>query len=386
MQRILFLDHSAFIGGAELALADHIRHLDRASFEPYVACSPAMPALVEHFSTSGAGIETMDWPRLRGARPSSLARVPRAARRLRRIVENHGIDLVVANTARTAYIASVGLPRGVPLVWWVRDFDFGTRWFRLARRRPARIVCVSQAIRAHYRGVVDPKYVVVFVGSGLHARLDGRPHEELLALRRRWGIAPRDLVVGYLGRLVEDKGPEDLVDAVARVRGALPCVKLVMVGTGAAQLGDVEQRLAHRVADLGLDDVVRFTGFQSDRALYHRLFDIFVISSRYREAMPMTAIEAMMARTPVIATRTGGTPEVVIDGETGLLVPPRAPAAIADAILRLASDPALVRSLTTTAHERAMSRHREEIVTKQVEETYTSVLSGRADRRSDRAR
>src|SRR5215213_1329064 len=121
MHRILFLDHTPFVGGAQLALLDHIRHLDGSRFEAQIACSPTVPALVGQFQRLASRTHLVDWPRLRRPTPATLGRVVSAGLRLRKIVRDERIDLVVANTSRTAYIASMSLLGSpVPLIWWVR--------------------------------------------------------------------------------------------------------------------------------------------------------------------------------------------------------------------------------------------------------------------------
>jgi glycosyltransferase involved in cell wall biosynthesis len=372
--RILFLDHAPIVGGAQLALIEHIAHLDRKAFTALVACGDSIPALTARFEAAGAVVHRFSWPRLRGLTPFRLPQVAQSALRLRRLARQERVDLVVANTSRTAYLAAIALTgSGVPLVWWVRDFDFGQWLFRILRRSSARIICVSNAIREFYGGSGDPRYEVVYVGSGMHARLDAVDESRVVAERQRWGLSDSDVVIGYMGRLVEGKGAQDLIEAVAELVRDIPRLRLLVVGTGRGQDGDVEQRLHELVKERGLVDFVRFAGFQSDEALYYRLFDVFVLSSRYREAMPTSVIQAMMAGRPVVATSTGGTPEVVIDGETGMLVRPNDSGALAAALRRLVSDAALTTKLTTAALSRVTAHHREEIITGRVESIYRAI-------------
>ena len=375
VKRILFLDHTPFVGGAQLALWDHIRHLDRARFEPQVLCAAKVPQFIDQMRDHGVRTHLLDWPRLRQPTPLTVARVARAGLHLRRIIRERHIDLVVANTSRTAYTAAatmLGSP--VPLVWWVRDFDFGRRWFRALGRVPSRIIFVSNALRDYYQGRDESKYDVVYVGSDLCEKLGAYSTEHVRAARARCGFSADDVVVGFMGRLVEGKGPEDLVDAVAQLLGEFPRLRLAVVGTGKGQTGDVEDRLRHRVAATGLSGVVHFAGHQSEEALYYQMFDVFVLSSRYREAMATSAIQAMMARKPVIATRTGGTPEVVLDGKNGLLVPPSDPNALAAALRYVLRDPAAATRMAASAYDHVMAHHRQDAVTRRAEAVYESVL------------
>lgn len=375
MKRILFLDHAPIVGGAQLALRDHLRHLDRSRFVPQVLCAPTVPALVEQFRSVALRTHTFDWPRLRGLTPLTAARAACAASRLRRIIHEQHIDLVVANTSRTAYTAAAAMMRSpVPLVWWVRDFDFGRHWLRGLARVPRRVIFVSNALRNYYRLPDDSQQSVVYVGNDLYEQLDALPPESLRSTRALCGFGADDVVVGFMGRLVEGKGPQDLVDAVAQLRGEFPEIRLAIVGAGHGQSGDVEASLRQRVIDLGLSDIVHFAGFQHEQALFYKTFDVFVLSSRYQEAMATSLIQAMMAQTPVIATRTGGTPEVVRDGQTGILVPPGQPKALAEALRRVLRDPAAARRLAASAYDHVMRHHRQDTVTRQAEAIYESAL------------
>ena len=375
MKRILFLDHTPFVGGAQLALWDHIRHLDRARFEPQVLCAATVPQFIEGMRDHGVRAHLLDWPRLRQPTPLTFARVVRAGLHLRRIIRERDIDLVVANTSRTAYTAAatmLGSP--VPLVWWVRDFDFGRRWFRALGRVPSRIIFVSNALRTYYQGWDESKYDVMYVGSDLYEKLGSYSPDQVRAARARCGFGADDVVVGFMGRLVEGKGPEDLVDAVAQLRSEFPQLRLAVVGTGEGQTGDVEERLRRRVEAAGLSGVVHFTGHRSEEGLYYQMFDVFVLSSRYREAMATSVIQAMMARKPVVATRTGGTPEVVLDGKNGILVPPSDPYALAEALRHVLRDPAAATRMAASAYDHVMAHHRQDAVTRRAEAAYESVL------------
>jgi glycosyltransferase involved in cell wall biosynthesis len=372
--RVLFLDHTPVVGGAELVLATHVRALDRARFHPIVACTDTVPMLVELYRSAGAEVHLLPMPRLRRRSPVVIGALLLAATRLRRLVRRLDVDLVVANTSRAAYIASVALVRTrVPLIWWVRDFLFGRHVFRLLARTSRRIVCVSDAIRRFYGGAGDPRYSVIYVGSSLDLDLPGIGSEQVEAERARWGFVATDVVVGFMGRLVEEKGPRDVIEAVAALHLRQPRLRLLVVGSGRGQEGDVEEELRKLVADRGWSFVV-FAGFQRAEALYYRLFDVFVLGTRSGEPYATSVVQAMMAGTPVVATATGGTPELVRDRETGLLVPPRKPARIAEAIETLIDDPVLRRQIADRARRHVSVHNREAVTTRQAERIYDEVL------------
>lgn len=381
-RRILFLDHATILGGGQLSLAEHLRAMDRTRFEPIVACSPDALEVASLFRGIGVEVHFLPFPRLRRLHPAVIPRLLISALAIRRLVRRLRVDLVATSTSRTAYLASIGmLGLGTPLVWWVRDFLYGRRAFSLLSRQATHVICVSDAIRRFYGGSDDPRFSVIVVGSTLHRTLQNVSDDDVEAERTRWKLAADDVVVGFMGRLVEEKGVEDVIEAVAELHRTDPRVKLLVVGTGRDQLNSVEDRARARVAANGWS-FVQFAGFQADEALFYRLFDVVVLASREHEGYGMSAVQAMMAGTPVVATAVGGTPELVRDGETGLLVPPAAPGRIAAALRELIDDPALRQRLRERALAEVMTNNREEVTTERAERLYETLL---ADRRAVQA-
>jgi glycosyltransferase involved in cell wall biosynthesis len=374
VKRVLFVDHTPFIGGAQLVLVEHIRHIDRTEFEPVVACTNAVPRLTEAFREAGAEVHQIPMGRLRTGNPLVLARWLHSAWRLRRLIRREAIDIVVTNTSRAAYVASVAVPgTGAALVWSVRDFLYGSRIFHLLEGVPRKIVCVSDAVREHYDGLGDPKFETVYVGSSLHRRLERVTAAQIAAERARWGIGPEEVVVGFMGRLVADKGPQDVVAAAKLLADSYPRLRCLILGTGNGQEGDVEDRLRHEVEEAGLTERVVLAGHQSDEALYYSVLDIFVLSTRTPEPYATSVVQAMMAGKPVVATATGGTPELVEHRRTGLLVAPSAPEEMARAIRELVDDPTLAEEMARSARAHVLEHNREETITGEFERIYRAL-------------
>lgn len=139
-------------------------------------------------------------------------------------------------------------------------------------------------------------------------------------------------VIGHVARLTAAKDQDVLLRAFARVHESLPAARLVMVGDG-----ELRDRLVGLSADLGLGDSVLFLGFRSDVQRLLPMFDLFVLSS-LEEGLPISLLEAMAAGRPVAATAVGCIPELLSNGERGLVIPPRNPDRLADAILKLLLD------------------------------------------------
>ena len=153
-------------------------------------------------------------------------------------------------------------------------------------------------------------------------------------------------VVGYVGRLAPEKG----LDVLLRAIGSLPDVTTVLIGDGPDR-----PRLERLSRELGVSDRVCMPGWVEDPRPWYPGFDVLALPSR-SEALGIAAIEAMLARLPVVASRVGGTPEVVVDGDTGILVPPDDHEALARAIRSLLAAPALRGRMGESGREIALRR------------------------------
>ena len=179
---------------------------------------------------------------------------------------------------------------------------------------------------------------------------------ELVRRREEYGLSAENLVVGATSRMYPVKGLDVLLEAFAQVLEALPEARLVLVGDGPEREG-----LEARARQLGIRERVIFTGFQQDVATHLRLFDVMATPSVCRESCPMSVLEGIAANLPVVASDAGGLPELVVDGETGFLVPPGEATPLAQALLRLLQNEALRSTLRAQigrhAEQFTMPRH-----------------------------
>jgi glycosyltransferase involved in cell wall biosynthesis len=153
-------------------------------------------------------------------------------------------------------------------------------------------------------------------------------------------------IVGNVAALAAHKGQRHLVAAAARVVRKVRDARVLIVGEG-----DLREPLERQIRDLGLERHVLLTGFRRDVLGLMKSFDVFAMSS-VTEGLGSAILEAMACSRPVVATRAGGIPEAVVDGTTGLLVPPRDEAALADALIRVLKDEALRQRLGQAGRER----------------------------------
>jgi glycosyltransferase involved in cell wall biosynthesis len=333
--RVLYLHHVGALSGAERSLRLLLRHLDRARVEPLFA-GPARGALVEALAADGVPTLPLAFSPLRRA-GAVLATVVR----LVRLVRAHRVDLLHANGPQTNVPAGLaGRWSGVPVVWHARNLlAEGMRDVdRALAPLATRIVCNAEAIRRRFAGSRGWDRSVTIVNA-----VDTRefhPGVPRAPFRRELGVPDAVPLVGIVGRIGLGKGHAHFVEAAVRLVRAGAGAHFVVVGD---PLFDEDawraDALRRAVKDAGAEDRIRFLGYRRDVPAVMRGLDVLVLASD-AEPCGRVLFEAMASGTAVVATDSGGTPEIVRDGREGLLVPPRDPAALARAIGTLAADPA----------------------------------------------
>jgi glycosyltransferase involved in cell wall biosynthesis len=235
---------------------------------------------------------------------------------------------------------------------WLRRMA-GRRALRNVGRRVDRTIAVSAYLRDRLVSDIgfDPAKVAV-VHNGVDAAAIGAAvaASDRAATRDAAGIPADAFVIGTLGRLVESKGIEVLLSAFARLSKDRPSLRCVVVGDGPA-----EAALKKTAAELRIQTRVAFPGFVEDPIAWLAAMDLFVLPT-LQESFGLAALEAMAAGLPVVASATGGVPEVVDDGRTGVLVPPGRLDDLTAAIAGLIDDPKSRGALGGNAREAAAAR------------------------------
>jgi glycosyltransferase involved in cell wall biosynthesis len=166
-------------------------------------------------------------------------------------------------------------------------------------------------------------------------------------LRDEFGIEPDSVVIGNVAALAPHKSQVDFLRAAAHIASRVDKVRFFVVGEG-----ELRASLERQAQEIGVGDRVTFTGFRPDVLEFIALFDCFVLSS-YLEGLCTSIMDAQYSGTPVVATRTGGIPDLVQDGVTGLLVPPRNPDALAAAVVRMVQNRNFADACVAAAKEKA---------------------------------
>lgn len=334
--RVLYLHHVAEIAGAENSLRLLMRHLDRSRVTPLFA-GPGVGPFPEALAQEGIPILPVSFGPLRDVRG-----LFRSIRRLTALIREHRIDLLHANGPQTNVCAGLaGRLTGIPAVWHTRNLLYGNMRDvdRLLAGLATRIICNSEAIRDRFRGSTAwAKSVTILNAVDLQEFNPAIPREPF---RAELGIPPDVPAVGIVGRIGLGKGHAHFVEAAIRLVNEGSPGRFLIVGDSLFPEDTWRaEALRHQVKDAGLEDRIRFTGFRRDIPLVMRGLDILVLASD-AEPCGRVLFEAMASGTAIVATNTGGTPEIVRDGLEGILVPPRDPAALAGAVGRLINDPGL---------------------------------------------
>jgi glycosyltransferase involved in cell wall biosynthesis len=370
--RVVFVIDNMRLGGTELNAVRTAERLDRSRFDLRVVCLGDPGPLTERYESMGVPVVGFRVRSLYGL--SMLAAGLRFARYLRReevqIVHAHDMysNIFATFWARMGRTPAIVASRR----WWHslpnRKLQIGNRLaFRMADAVLANSPAVARSVREE-AGIAAGK--VMTVTNFVDERAFEQPTSaDLAAMRRAWRVPAGAVVLGCVARLDPVKDHPTLLHATQILRARFPALHLVLIGDG-----PVRESLETLTRSLGLEDGVTFVGEVRDGGNYHHGFDISVLCS-VSEGFPNTLVEAMAAGRPVVATAVGGSVDAVVDGETGLLVPPSSAEPLAHALSRLIEDPALRRRLGDAGRVRASTLYTATETVVKLERMYEGLLA-----------
>ena len=405
--RILLVDFAPSPGGSIVSLHGLVKGLCEDSYEPVVVLASgsshvprfralgaqvftmdvrqgqreAFSAPVEHLRTSGFA----DWVRRTG--PVAAAwhlggfwmrfwrTILPEARQIRDLAREHQAGLIHCNDALSisrSGVLGARLAR-LPCICHVRRFDrFG--WFeRWLMPSVDQFVFISNAVQQQFLAQQGRAagHQIVFNGLDLEdfpVGIDGT------SVRRELGLREKGPVVGIVGRLVDWKGHEVYLHALARVAETWPDVQGLIVGGVEVTNPSLTKELQELATALGLAEAVVFTGHRSDVSRMLAAMDVVAHASTSPEPFGRVIIEGMAMARPVVATSGGAVPEIVMDGQTGLLVEPGDVDGLAEAIVALLLDPERAASLGQAGRKRVEACFTSEHHVRQIEGVYGVVL------------
>jgi glycosyltransferase involved in cell wall biosynthesis len=246
--------------------------------------------------------------------------------------------------------------------------------FRLLERwlatKTTKLIAVGPQVRDDLVALgVAPaeKFAVIRLGIELEGRVAATP-EARAETRRLLGVPDDAFVVGWIGRMTGVKNTDDVLAATKLLRDRGVDGWLLMVGDGPDR-----ERIEQRAHQLGIVKRCLFLGYQEDVAPWYQAFDAMILPS-VNEGTPVSAIESLAAGRPVVATRVGGVPDVVEDGEDGFLVEPGDPSALAERLARLAAEPQLRERMGEHGRSRVPQRYAVERLVDDIDRLYRELL------------
>lgn len=344
--RVLQVIGNAIVGGMETWVLRLVERLPRERFA-FTALCPFESRFTEKLRALGLEVLIAPMP---DDPPWSTIQMAAS------IVKAGRIDLLHAHLPKAHLLAGiVGRLTGRPVLTTVHGRQVGTLDLE-----------VHRSVGSHLSVVCQPAYYQALSLGVRPSRLSCEPNgvdatrfapRSDAAARQAWraGLGlPQPLLqaplVGFAGRLSVEKAPDVAVRAALALRQRCPEAQMVMVGDG-----PMRAALQSLAQDLGVADMLHFAGVRENMPEVYNALDVLVNSS-HTEAMPLTLMEAMASGLPVVATRVGGVPDIVAEGETGFLVAPGDAADIAARTALLLADPALRTHMAVQARQRALEK------------------------------
>jgi glycosyltransferase involved in cell wall biosynthesis len=364
--KILFYNHTGQVGGAERLLLAILARLDRTAFDATVIC-PDSGGLRKMVAELGVRNEALVDLKARFTwRVDLLVQYLKSfihvIVELRKKIIRVNPDLIHANSVRAGLVATFAtLGLGKPVVWHIHDLlprhPFNPLIRAVGFFAPrTRMIAVAQASAdrfiGSFRGLRER---VTVIRNGIDRRIFHPDQTAKQKICSELDLLANGPVIGIVGRLTPSKGQLELLRAFPFVLREFPTATLLIAGAPAFnQEHEYLQILTRTASELGISNRVRMLGSRDDVAAIMQALDLLVINSSV-EACCLVALEAMACGTPVLATNTGGTPEIIEHGTSGWLIPLRDESALAAAIVKLIGQPAVRARLAEHGTQRVAS-------------------------------
>ena len=372
--RVLYVHGLPAIGGAERDLLALLTSLDREKWDLQVACPATGPLrqALDGCSVPVVPITLPPWRKL-----SSLMARYGAVRQLSQLLARVEPSLIHVNDlwwVPHTVQAVAALPQPVPVIAHVRQEVQPAKVRQYELDRVGHVVAVSQRVEKDLLAGGLSRQVVSTIYSGVDLRSLGVL--EGSGIRAEWGIPNDAMVLGTVANLLPLKGYEVMLAAFPAILAAIPTVHYLIIGGGGAEYC---ARLNAIAVERGISERVHFAGFQESVASYLSALDLYVHPS-LKEAFGLAVVEAMAMGKAVVATTTGGLPEVVAQGETGLLVPPGDVESLAATVVSLLKDRVRREQMGICGRARAHERFSLDASVRHMEQLYGEVLGAQKGR------
>ncbi len=389
--RVLLFDHTAQLGGGEIALLDLIRFFDRSRVTPIVVLGSDGPLASRLRGLADVHIMELA-PDVLHTRKDNLGsasvvqlkaalQICAYVLRLVDFIEAQNIDLIHTNSLKADIIGGIaGKLTRAPVIWHIRDRitdDYLPRrtvtiMRKLCRMIPDFIIGNSAATIETLQLMGTRPSMPVASGVDISAY-----EQEGASLADHASTPDREMKIGLVGRICPWKGQHIFLQAAAEVHKWFPQTRFQIIGAALFQEQQYEQEMRDLARTLGLEHAVEFTGFRNDVPDLMRKLDILVHASTTGEPFGQVIVQGMAAGKPIVATNGGGVPEIVIHGITGFLVPMADAPAMSASICALLDSPEMAAAMGKAGRIRVLEDFTIERSARKVEAAYAEVLSHR---------
>lgn len=391
MRNLLFVHHSNDLYGADIVLLETVKRLDRTQFHPIVILpedSRHIGRLTPHLAAHDIEYDFLPLGVMRRKylKPGTVARFVvefgSAVRELRRLMREKSIDVVHTNTLAVCAGAVAAKLEKIPHVWHIHEILVDPVLLRkLLHATVARLstvtVCISKAVRDHYLADQPSgadKTVIIPNGIDLEKF---SASSDAANIRAEYGIPADAPLVGMVGKVTRWKGQMVFARAAKKILDAFPDAYFLAVGGVFDDERYYMDNFVNEVSRLGIQDRFIIRDYRPDVANVLRALDIFVLPSTLPEPFGLVVVEAMACEKAIVATAHGGPAEMIVDNESGLLVKPADPEALAAGVAKLLRDRGYLRSLGKDAKIRAWDKYHVDRYIQDLERLYFRVASRR---------
>jgi glycosyltransferase involved in cell wall biosynthesis len=388
-KRVLLFDHTAQLGGGEIALLDLIRYLDRSHVEPIVVLGSNGPlvdrlrglAELHVLEISPEVLHTRkDTLHSAGVVPLGVAfDIFAYVLRLIDFIHSHDIELIHTNSLKADILGGIaGKLTHTPVIWHMRDRiteDYLPRPAVRGMRRLCRIIpdfIIGNSAATLQTLCLNESLPTMVVPSGVDI---GAYEQNRASAMKDSSEARKKVKIGLVGRICPWKGQHIFLQAAAEVLQRFPETHFQIIGAALFKEHQYEIEMHELSQKLGIDHAVEFTGFRNDVPDLISMLDILVHASTTGEPFGQVIVQGMAAGKPIVATNGGGVPEIVIHGTTGLLVPMGNAQALSSAICALLSDPQTAAAMGRAGRTRVLEHFTIQQSARKVEAAYAAVLA-----------
>jgi len=374
-KNILYLINTPDIkGGGEISLLNLLNKLDRNLYNPIAIC-PGEGGM--SLKIRKIGIDVCIVP-MRQLRYFNIVSLINGIRSIIGVINNYKIDLIHANGSRCMIYGGIaGRLKGIPVIWHVRIVEKDRLLDRFLAMLAGKIIVISNSVKNRFIYLKNrEKISIVYNGVDINDFNPDKVSGD--SIKSEFSITSDDIVIGTISQFIHMKGLEIFIEAAKFIIEQVGNVRFLIVGD---RVGDnaYERKLKGLVKDLGIENKVIFTGYRQDIKNVIASMDIFVLAST-GEGFGRVLIEAMALEKPVVAANSGGIPEIISDGKTGILVPEKDSQTTASAVVKLINEKGLRERMGIAGRKRVEEMFTIERHTREIEEHYSKIFEQKPNR------